>query len=149
MALLAAGFVNQWAIRDAARLLPLSIGYPVYMPFNYQSSWGYTIVNLWSATLVMTLLQENSIARFFRWEPLAHVGKISYGVYIFHLPILVLARRNLGAFHTSTFLGGLIVFAAYLGVTLAVSQLSYSAFERWFLALKNTRFVRPPGGDVR
>jgi peptidoglycan/LPS O-acetylase OafA/YrhL len=41
----------------------------------------------------------------------------------------------------STFPGAVILFALYLGVTLAVSQLSYSAFERRFLALKNRRFV--------
>jgi peptidoglycan/LPS O-acetylase OafA/YrhL len=137
---LGVGFLHQLTIGDA---MFLTVGYPWALPFHYQASWGYTILNLWSATLVITLLQENRVTRLFRWRPLAHIGKISYGVYLFHLPILVIAQDQLNLPLGSRSLEGLFAFALYLAVTLAVSQVSYVAFERRFLALKNTRFVRP------
>jgi peptidoglycan/LPS O-acetylase OafA/YrhL len=135
------GLVNQSRLGDSPFL---TIGYPFAFPLPYQSSWGYTILNLWSATLLMALLQNNALTRFFRTRPLAAVGKISYGVYVFHFPILALATKYTGLPLRSKSVPGLLVFALYLAATLAVSQFSYSVFERQFLALKNRRFVRPP-----
>jgi peptidoglycan/LPS O-acetylase OafA/YrhL len=141
------GIANQLTTSDAARFRTLTLGYPIFLASHYQSSWGYTVLNVWSATLLMVALQKNAISRFFRFGPLAHVGKISYGVYVFHFPVLALMQQQLHWPFGSRSAGGLAVFAVYLALTLAVSQISYVAFERRFLALKNRRFVRPAEED--
>jgi peptidoglycan/LPS O-acetylase OafA/YrhL len=141
---LGVGVFHQLTIGDS---MFLTVGYPWALPFHYQASWGYTLLNLWAATLLMALLEENWVTRLFRSRPLAHVGKISYGVYLFHLPILLLAQEYLNVPLGARSLVGLSTSALYVAVTLAVSHVSYVTFERRFLSLKNTRFVRP-GRDI-
>jgi peptidoglycan/LPS O-acetylase OafA/YrhL len=64
-------------------------------------------------------------------RPLAFVGKVSYGVYVFHAFALVLDRFGLGALHP------LLRCAVYLPFTLTVAWLSWTLFESRFNALKD------------
>jgi len=70
---------------------------------------------------------------------LRYLGKISYGLYVFHGIALYLAVYLLGGVHT------LKAFIAYwwlgLGLTLAMAAVSYKYFESPFLRLKE-RFAR-------
>ena len=59
------------------------------------------------------------------WRPLAAVGTVSYGLYLWHLPLL-LWLRSVGALPLDL-LGGL---AVVLPVSLAVAALSWFAVER-------------------
>jgi len=72
-----------------------------------------------------------------RW--LRYLGKISYGLYVFHGLALYLAVYLLGGVHT------LKAFIAYwwlgLGLTMAMAAVSYKYFESPFLRLKE-RFAR-------
>ena len=63
-------------------------------------------------------------------RPLAYVGKVSYGVYVFHAFALVLDRVGLAGFHP------LLRCAAYLAFTLVVAELSWRFFESRINALK-------------
>jgi peptidoglycan/LPS O-acetylase OafA/YrhL len=90
-------------------------------------------------------------ARHFGSEPLTLIGKISYGMYVFHLPILVLLRQWLDLPFGARSLAGISTLALYLGITVACSGISYVVFERRFLALKDTRFTRSrvPDADLQ
>jgi peptidoglycan/LPS O-acetylase OafA/YrhL len=63
-------------------------------------------------------------------RPLTYVGKVSYGVYVFHAFALLLDRVGLAGFHP------LVRCAAYLAFTLVVSELSWRFFESRINALK-------------
>jgi peptidoglycan/LPS O-acetylase OafA/YrhL len=69
--------------------------------------------------------------RFLCAKPLTYVGKVSYGVYVFHAFALLLDRVGLAGFHP------LVRCAAYLAFTLVVSELSWRFFESRINALKD------------
>lgn len=80
------------------------------------------------------------------WAPLRGLGKISYGVYLIHMPLFVLLggvdvwldRTHAGAG------GDLVIVLLRLAVTLAVATLLWYGFERPILGLK--RYFRPSAG---
>jgi peptidoglycan/LPS O-acetylase OafA/YrhL len=120
----------------------LTAGYPLNLPTGHQSVWGYTLLNFWSASVLAVLLANGAAARVLSWAPFRAVGRISYGVYVWHLPVLVLLRGfahwPIGA---RTPAGGLALLG-YLAITFAVSLASYELIEKRFLALKDRTRLR-------
>ena len=87
----------------------------------------------------------------FRWVDnrlLREVGQKSYGMYVFHIPLLVLAVRyihlpsRLQQWVGHPYLADIIFFSAMIIITYVVAFISYNAYEKHFLRLK--RFF---GGD--
>ena len=87
----------------------------------------------------------------FRWvdnRVLREVGQKSYGMYVFHIPLLVLAVRyihlpsRLQQWVGHPYLADIIFFSAMIIITYVVAFISYNAYEKHFLRLK--RFF---GGD--
>jgi peptidoglycan/LPS O-acetylase OafA/YrhL len=64
-------------------------------------------------------------------QPLTWIGKVSYGVYVFHAFALALDRVGLASLHP------LARFPVYLAFTLVVSGLSWRFFESRLNALKD------------
>lgn len=95
---------------------------------------------LLDAHLAMTALVGACVIRpdhGLRW-PLelrfvAHVGVVSYGVYLVNVPVIVAARRALGAASESTPL----VFVVGLAASVAVATLTYRLVELPFLRLRD------------
>lgn len=92
--------------------------------------------------------EDNGLAPFLRLRPVAHIGKVSYGMYMLNTLVLdglhpLLRRMGIT--------NPVIVFVPFLIVTVVVATLSYRYFESPFLKLKN-RFNRlgPPakGADT-
>jgi peptidoglycan/LPS O-acetylase OafA/YrhL len=113
--------------------------------------FGYTIVAFCYATLlsytVATVGQGHMVERLITSKPLAFLGKYSYGMYLYHVPVyrglhfvegmLVPARKHFGLAN---------VFAAFT-LTILLSYISYHLFELPFLNLK--RRFRPRFGPGR
>jgi peptidoglycan/LPS O-acetylase OafA/YrhL len=83
--------------------------------------------------------------RLMRLAPVAWLGLISYGIFLWHFPVLLLlGNRGEG-------LSGLTLLAATLAITVACAAASYYALERPVLRLKRARRLRrsaevPAGG---
>jgi peptidoglycan/LPS O-acetylase OafA/YrhL len=113
---------------------------------GYVLIWGYSLVNLVAALFIDCLVFGKLAPGFFDSPPMRYLGRISYGLYVFHLPVQTVlehARPSLG-------------LAARLGlqviITVAVSALSYRFWEQPFLARKERWFPRPSSaldGDPR
>lgn len=116
----------------------LTFGFRVHLPFAYQYVWGYSLINLCSAALVFHLIHTPKPARAFQSRALVYVGKISYGVYIWHLLVLKGFRHLWPAWELHRLSPhGLAFLAAYYGCTLLLASLSYYGFERGFLRFKD------------
>lgn len=96
-------------------------------------------VPLWLAQLLMTLTVGACVVRGdhgLTWltdlAPLRWIGTVSYGIYLFHVGVITLARRLLPA---SLGTPGW-VFVLALPVTVALASASYAWVERPILALR-------------
>ena len=109
--------------------LPM-VGAPLYL-------WGWFLVSLSSALiLTQVIVTPNSgIASLFANPVLAYFGKISYGLYVWHYPIVKVIEDQKWAWWKN----GLVGVPAVMLVTLA----SYHLLERPCLRLKS-RFKAVP-----
>ena len=97
----------------------------------YVYRWGFTVVALSAAVLVAALVAAPPwpLARLLESRPLGWVGRVSYGTYLWHMPILLVFSR------WPVYLkkpGVLVIW----GVSLAAGALSHYCVERPFLRLK-------------
>jgi len=106
------------------------------------STYGYTLVGLFSSGVLLLALDETSaVYRVLKNRFLASLGVISYGFYFFHgLPVRAVATINDVALR-GRFFGLLLSVAAFAGIYL-LAWLSFRFFESPFLRLKSR--LAPP-----
>lgn len=91
--------------------------------------WGSSLLNLAFASLILIFLRASVVRRAASLKPLVWVGKISYGMYVFHWPLMV-PFRKLGWTDSSWF------FVPYALLVVGVASASFVLFERYFLRKK-------------
>ncbi len=80
--------------------------------------------------------KKSLVARLFSVRPLAYMGTISYGVYLWHWPIDCLLTAN------RTHIEGLKLQLVRMSLTLVIAMLSYRFFERP-IRMKGLPFGKP------
>jgi len=84
--------------------------------------------------LIILLAPVTWIGRhFLEWAPLRGIGVVSYGVYIYHLPVQNATARAMGQAGMNAQEHWAVFGAASLAVTLLVATVSYWLVERWVL----------------
>jgi peptidoglycan/LPS O-acetylase OafA/YrhL len=94
-----------------------------FSQFAFSWATAGAILRLWTTP-------ESLAARLCALPPFVYLGRISYGLYVWHFPLLLL---------TSALLGGRVQQGSSLialGVTIAVASVSFYAFERPISGLK-------------
>jgi peptidoglycan/LPS O-acetylase OafA/YrhL len=89
----------------------------------------------WVLAASLTGMKER-YARLLSWAPLVYLGKISYGIYVYHVFIIVLVSPLLVPFGMSEDHNVFGRIAILLALTLIVSSLSWHWIEQPFLAWK-------------
>jgi peptidoglycan/LPS O-acetylase OafA/YrhL len=95
---------------------------------------GRPLVALASATILVAFVGAAGPARILASRGLVYLGKISYGLYVYHMAGILIAEHVLRNDSTRGYRG-----AAVLGLllTIAISAISYRWFESPFLRLKD------------
>jgi peptidoglycan/LPS O-acetylase OafA/YrhL len=88
---------------------------------------GITLAEVASVPLLAALLHPSWLTKAFATDPLRRVGVISYGVYLWHLPV---------AMALQPLLPGWALFPAVLAISLPPAALSFVTVERWAKRLK-------------
>ena len=124
-----------------------SLGYAMYMVQSYEYIWGYSLLNMLSMLGIVCTLQGIGPTRVLEKRMLVWVGKISYGVYVYHLPVLLVGEfmvDKLGiALHGTV---RLAFFAVWVATVILLSEASFRWLETPFLNLKDYWRMR---GDAK
>jgi peptidoglycan/LPS O-acetylase OafA/YrhL len=91
----------------------------------------------WVLAAALTGMNER-YARVLSWAPLVYLGKISYGIYVYHVFIIILVSPLLVPYGLSEDHNAFGRIAVLLGLTLLVSSLSWHWLEQPFLAWKKS-----------
>jgi len=95
--------------------------------------WGSLTFALATAVLVLGCTRggDRWLPRLLSWTPLVAVGKVSYGLYLWHFPVILAVDDRLPEAATA------VRAAAVLSLTAAATLASWFLVERPFLALKD------------
>ena len=98
---------------------------------------GFLLIAVASGLALLGLSQEapwSPLYRFFAWLPVRYVGRISYGLYLYHWPIYLLVdSERAGSLFGVERLTGWSLLALHLSLTLIVSVLSFHLIEQPFV----------------
>jgi peptidoglycan/LPS O-acetylase OafA/YrhL len=113
--------------------------------YKVNSGWlliTYILVGLGSSALLLMALKSAGVPAM-RWlssRPIVYLGKISYGLYLYHYGCLYFIRWLLAvlpsSFAVNPGLKAPLVFFLALGLTILLAALSYRFIEKPFLRLK-------------
>ena len=95
-----------WLGEQAWVLIPLAMAATVWAAVSQRPAWGSKLLGL---------------------APLAFIGRVSYSMYLYHLPVLLLFNKYVPAA-----LGG-FAFPCYFAVIIAISTLSFRYIELPFM----------------
>jgi len=100
------------------------------------SALGFSVYAIASAMsgcwMILALLADNRLSRALSWPPLVHLGQLSYGIYLWHAPIIFALDRSESPLASHVYARDFcVVFAA-----VAMAVLSRALVEKPFMALK-------------
>ena len=123
--------VNQLAqgeVLGVARVM--TFGYDFLMPKYYQLVWGYSLINLATAACILGIVKNAISFRLLELPKLVHVGRISYGLYVLHVPVLASIHMWFGP---PASIGTRIGFGLVYGIiSIIIAHLSFTYFESKF-----------------
>ena len=99
--------------------------------------------------LATVVLREDHVLRpVLAWRPIARVGEVSYGIYLYHLIALFAATRAMEAVGLGAAgdggAWGWALLAAYSALSVAIAEASFRLYESPFLALRHRPWRRAP-----
>jgi len=111
--------------------------FPVGRPLGF--SLGFSLLSLTSSLLLLELAAQpgTRLARALEFRPLSAVGKVSYGMYLLHLPMMDLGTVLLFAVpRPPTGINLLLALGLFAVLAYAGAWVLYHLVEKRFLALR-------------
>ncbi|WP_143306695.1 acyltransferase family protein [Chitinophaga vietnamensis] len=149
-ATLLAGGINYLSIKDSfSASVPYisQLGFIMRHSGHWQEVWYNCFFFPLAGALLLLMVSpyrnplRNALQHLFESRPLVAVGKVSYGMYLYHWIIMELMwqpflNRQQGPFKY-------LYFIVFFLVVYAVSYISYRWFEQWFIQLKDKLTAAP------
>jgi peptidoglycan/LPS O-acetylase OafA/YrhL len=116
-----------------------SLGYPMGLAGAFKPIWGYTAWNYFFGLTIYCIARKEVSVRALEWRPLEYLGKISYGLYVYHFGVLGILQTAARHVKSDWNLELLIILPA-LAITIAIAAASYRFIEKPALKLKDVLF---------
>jgi peptidoglycan/LPS O-acetylase OafA/YrhL len=130
--------IEQW------RLSPTSFGIAINTVELYGYVWLYSVLSLLSAVLLVGVIRLGSRYQF---TTLNAIGKVSYGMYLFHSPMVSAFDQILLRAHIAKMTPlGVACFICLVGAVYVVSLASFKWLEAPLLRLKDRIATAPRSG---
>jgi len=132
------------ALTTTSILLLQGVHFPILtvndLKFEYLYKEFYA---LWFGILILNFASNREIRISLEGRALHYLGKISYGLYMYH-PIAIVISLNLLLFLNQV--ADLWLYPLSVGITILIAGLSYRYYESFFLKFKS-RFTRVASGE--
>jgi len=102
----------------------------------------YTVI----AALVFVVLHGDRIAHALSARWLVWLGEISFGLYLWHFPVVQVLDHLVGA-HLESSMGSVLALGICLGATIPLAAFSYYLVERPAMGWGKRAFANAPGSD--
>jgi peptidoglycan/LPS O-acetylase OafA/YrhL len=103
------------------------ISIPIFMDEFYALFFGITILN--------TAVNPKKVISFDH-KLINYIGKISYGIYVYHWIIILLVLNFTIQFKEDSFVFNSILYICSIGLTIFIAHFSFFKFELYFLKFK-------------
>ncbi|MDX9992609.1 MAG: acyltransferase [Anaerolineales bacterium] len=136
----AAGLGMEYFLRGQIEFVS-SLGYQYPLGNGLRHIWGYTLIDYTFLLLIYCVVREKLWVKWLEWPPLRYLGKISYGMYIYHFAFTWFASRIVyDAWGVAFDAGKPLVLLVTFTLTLLTAALSYRWLEMPLLGLKDRYF---------
>jgi peptidoglycan/LPS O-acetylase OafA/YrhL len=137
------GFTTQYLATGSIGFLS-GLGFPYPIANGYKHIWGYSFLNYFFAVTIYAVAREGLFNRFLELAWMKYLGKISYGLYVYHFVLVYFAGRITDflpfSYEQNIMISSIPAFAG----TLLLASLSYKYLEKPFLSLKDKYFASSP-----
>lgn len=112
----------------------------------YEHVWHYTLLNFLFSSFILALVSYNSnktfsaVTKFLETKWMVRIGKVSYGMYLFHWAILVYVCNRF--FPTESLALRILFFVPYVILVYLFAEVSFRLYESKFLKLKDSLFLK-------
>jgi peptidoglycan/LPS O-acetylase OafA/YrhL len=115
---------------------------------NIRAFYQYSLVNLFAFCLIApATIKKPLFPALFNAKPVSYLGKISYGIYLFHNPLIaffMIGATFFGGWYNITThpLNNIGIFIIYLVIVISLAHVSYKYFERKIINKYKFKFDR-------
>jgi peptidoglycan/LPS O-acetylase OafA/YrhL len=120
--------------------MTFALGYDLPMTGYYKEVWGYSLLNYFFALFIYCVARANLFTTILESAPLRYLGKISYGLYVYHYGVIAIASALFRKYGLGYSIRSLEFFAASMGATLLIATLSFYLLEKPLIDLKDRYF---------
>jgi peptidoglycan/LPS O-acetylase OafA/YrhL len=126
-----------WSTGEWGASTALGFRYPLGK--DLKQVWGYIYLNYTCALLIYLVVKEKFLVRILDHKFISYLGKISYGLYVYHFAIVWFVRR-IRDLNISESVAKPLTLVISAVLVYFVASLSYKYFEKPILDLKDRFF---------
>jgi len=123
---------------------PTALGFMVPLANAYKQVWGYSLLNYFFMVSIALVVYEKAALRLLEQPALRYMGKISYGMYVYHFAFTWFAGRLQDVFPLNFEMMRIVIPLASFSATLLLASASYRWLEQPILNLKDRYFPLKP-----
>jgi peptidoglycan/LPS O-acetylase OafA/YrhL len=133
------GFATQYIFTGDVGVIS-ALGFPYPLANGFKQIWGYSLLDYFFAILIFSVVNEGLFIRILETRFMRYLGKISYGLYVYHFPVIwfVARIRDLGV--SDEAIAKPLTLLISFPLTLLIASLSYRYIEQPILELKDRWF---------
>jgi peptidoglycan/LPS O-acetylase OafA/YrhL len=134
----ALGLASDYLASGEVRLATL--GYALPLAGTFKEVWGYSLLSYLFALTIYCVARLNLLQRVLESGVLRYLGKISYGLYVYHYGIIAVVTALSRKYDLDYKVRSPRTFFLSLGATILIASLSFYLLERPILNLKDRLF---------
>jgi len=120
--------------------MTFALGYDLPMTGYYKEVWAYTLLNYLFAVLIYCVARTNLFTQILDSAPLRYLGKISYGLYVYHYGVIALVAALFKKYGLEYSMRSPQMFLAAMSATLLIATVSFYLIEKPIIDLKDKLF---------